>query len=115
MFRLMNCLLVFILVAASSPDEVLGSCFEDCENSISQLDTGSNNSDFKNKDNSHPDHDCKCPVHAHHCCNHFSLVNSFPYPSTVNMIASLKAVKHLYVEPLLSEPALETLFRPPII
>lgn len=118
MLRLLNYMLVFVLVAASSPDEVLGFCFENCKDSVSQFETVSKISvsklekKQKNSD-SHPDHDCNCPVHSHHCCNHVSFV-SFSYPSAKNVFISAQNVNHLYVESFLSEPALDGLLRPPI-
>lgn len=118
MLRLLNYMLVFILVAASSPDEVLGSCIEDCKDSASQFETVSKNSisklveKQKNSD-SHSDHDCNCPVHSHHCCNHVSFV-SFSYPSAKNVIPPVQSTSHLHVEPFLSEPSLDGLLRPPI-
>lgn len=119
MLRLLNYLLVFILVAASSPDEVLGACFEDCESSVSQTDTAFDQTiqkmtDMKKQSDSHPDHDCNCPVHSHHCCNHVSLV-SFANPSAVYALGSVIAVKHLFVESFMSEPSADGLFRPPIV
>ncbi len=111
-----------MLVAASSPDEVLSTCFENCDPSLSQSDTNSKFSeqhiaDFDSGEqssrDSHQNHDCNCPVHSHHCCSHITLA-SFPHPKPYLVPLSLNSLRHFYVEAFLTEPTVDGLLRPPI-
>lgn len=118
MLRLLNYILVFILIAASSPDEVLGFCVENCSDSMSQYEITSKATLLESKQSqknskAQHEHDCQCPVHAHHCCSHISLI-SFSNPSTMSIDLLTQKINYFYLDPFFSEPALDGLFRPPI-
>lgn len=119
MLRLWNFFLVIIVVSASLPDEVLGFCVENCNDSpsvqlqiISKKSILESSKSQKNSSSQH-EHDCQCPVHAHHCCSHISLMN-LPRPATLNAITNEPNTHHFYIEQFISEPSLEGLLRPPI-
>ena len=114
MCRIVSNILVVILIAASFPDKVLSICVEDCGDSVSQIETKIFNIETQKNNSSQHEHDCKCPVHAHHCCNHVSLISN-AHPSAANMKLSLAKISHFYIRSFISEPELDSLFRPPII
>jgi len=121
MLRLVNLLLLVILTTATLPDEVLGSCFEDCSQGISRSDTGSQLEDTaytsvddqnSSQSQSHHSHDCNCPVHSHHCCSHMSLANLIK-PIKLVIVNKDYLDQLAYVKQFITEPSLDGLYRPP--
>lgn len=119
MARLMNLLLIAMLVLASSPDELFGSCFDSFEAKSYQVGTSSDQThityvDSHSDNTSDSNHDCSCPIHAHHCCSHISLMSSVRV-AEVTFSDEISAAKLFYNAPFVSEPALDGLLRPPIV
>lgn len=121
MLRLVNLLLLVILTTATLPDEVLGSCFEDCSQAVSQSDMDSDSSDSiyasvdhesSSQGQSHPSHDCNCPVHAHHCCSHMFFANLIK-PIKLVIVNKDYLDQLAYVKQFITEPSLDGLYRPP--
>lgn len=114
---ILNHIMIVIFIFASSPNEALGFCFEDCEDSILKSDLISDiplsSSNKAPSSSSHPNHDCTCPIHSHHCCNHVSLFIAGS-SAEFGLDAIHQAAKYSYVEILFLEPFIDGPFKPPI-
>lgn len=105
------------MLAASFPDQLFSPCFDII--SMHSLDTVSNGAsgdhtieDLSKKSADHQGEECDCPVHSHHCCSHIAFVNVQSFTKII-IFQDISVSKTLYVNQILSEPFLDSLYRPP--
>lgn len=106
-----------MLVVASLPNEVLGFCYvENCRSSISK----SNETSYKNNTKEIPSSlsghhkDCHSPVSSHRCCSHRVIANLKKQLNTIFFDKQI-GVQFAYSSLCLAGPALDNLYRPPIV
>ena len=113
MVKSLKTFLILLVISISLPDQLFGSCTDDCFSSNSQVPQIVSNLGNLNNPLEQENHetDCTCPVHAHHC-SHISFVNTQKY-FKINESNSNSATQFFYSTKMVPAPFLDSLFRPP--